>query len=49
MATAPDSLVFDDDWSDLRRYREMPDIDVAKMCRYRLERNRGQLQASETA
>jgi len=39
MATlSPDQLVVADDWSDLSRHREMPDIDHDRLHRYRLGR-----------
>ncbi len=35
---SPDSMVLQDDWSDLRRYREIPEIDFSRLHSYRLER-----------
>lgn len=49
MATAPDSLVFNDDWSDLRRYRPLPEIDTDRMLAYRLERIRNELRGVDAA
>ncbi|MBT1516783.1 Xaa-Pro peptidase family protein [Bradyrhizobium sp. SRL28] len=39
----PDHLVAADLWSDLRRYRDMPEIDMARLYAYRLGRLRGAL------
>jgi len=45
MATStPDQMVAADDWSDLRRIREMPEIDFARMYAYRMGRLRACLQ-----
>jgi Xaa-Pro aminopeptidase len=43
MSPSVDSLVFDDDWSDLTRTRQKPLIDVERMFEYRRERLREQL------
>ena len=43
MSSSVDSLVFDDDWSDLTRTRQKPLIDVERMFEYRRERLREQL------
>ena len=48
-ANPVDRLVFDDDWSDLRRFAEMPEIDYERMSRYRVERIREQLRAHDAA
>ena len=37
-ATSVDKLVLDDDWSDLTRFQEMPQIDLERMSRYRMAR-----------
>ncbi|MHB0791042.1 M24 family metallopeptidase [Bradyrhizobium sp. 5.13L] len=39
----PDQLVAADVWSDLRKYKEMPDIDMERLYAYRIERLRGAL------
>ena len=36
--SSPDSMVLQDDWSDLRRYREIPEIDFDRLHTYRMER-----------
>lgn len=45
--TSPDTAVARDDWSDLRRFRPLPDIDHDRMCRYRMSRLRAQMAARE--
>jgi Xaa-Pro aminopeptidase len=42
-AKSTDDLVFDDDWSDLSRIRDKPQINSARMYEYRRERLREQL------
>ena len=44
-----DRLVFDDDWSDLTRFQEMPQIDLERMSRYRMDRLKQQLQLHDAA
>jgi Xaa-Pro aminopeptidase len=44
-----DKLVFDDDWSDLTRFQEMPQIDLERMSRYRMARLKQQLQLHDAA
>jgi hypothetical protein len=39
-ATDPDGMVLADDWSDLARFRPMPEIDHARLRGYRKERLR---------
>lgn len=39
----PDQMVTADNWSDLRRTREMPEIDFDRMHRYRMDRIRNSL------
>lgn len=39
----PDNIVYADNWSDLRSYRDMPEIDMARLYSYRLGRLRGAL------
>ena len=41
-AKSVDDLVFDDDWSDLTRIRDKPQINSARMYEYRRERLREQ-------
>lgn len=45
----PDELVAADLWSDLRAYREMPEIDMARLYAYRLERLRGAMRKAGAA
>jgi Xaa-Pro dipeptidase len=44
-----DKLVFEDNWSDLSRFQEMPEIDQGRMSAYRLGRLRQQLQLHDAA
>jgi Xaa-Pro dipeptidase len=46
-AKSTDDLVFDDDWSDLTRIRDKPQINSARMYEYRRERLREQLRLHE--
>jgi len=46
---APDRLVLQDGWSDLRRIRALPEIDRARLYRYRTDRLRQQIQAADVA
>ena len=39
----PDHLIIGEQWSDLRKYREMPDIDFERLYAYRIERLREQM------
>ena len=32
---SPDNLVIDDQWSDLRKHRELPEIDISRLYDYR--------------
>ncbi len=48
-ANSVDRLVFDDDWSDLTRLRDLPEIDFERMAAYRVERIRQQLRAHDAA
>ena len=41
----PDQMVLNDTWSDLRQYREMPEIDFDRLFAYREGRLRAQMQA----
>jgi len=44
-----DKLVFDDDWSDLTRFQDMPQIDLERMSRYRMSRLKQQLKLHDAA
>ncbi|MER8917340.1 Xaa-Pro peptidase family protein [Mesorhizobium sp. M0761] len=44
-----DEFVMDDRWSDLRKYRDMPEIDMSRLYAYRLERLRSALRRAEAA
>jgi Xaa-Pro aminopeptidase len=44
-----DKLVLDDDWSDLTRFQEMPQIDLERMSRYRMGRLKQQLELHDAA
>ena len=35
---SPDAAIFDDNWSDLRRHRDLPDFDTARLRNYRTSR-----------
>ena len=43
----PDQLIADDDWSDLRNVRELPDIDHARLHEYRMGRIKQQMELYE--
>ena len=43
LATTPDTLVAGDDWSDLRQYLELPEIDMDGLLDYRIGRLREQM------
>ena len=42
-AKHPDHLVVGEQWSDLRQYREMPEIDLERLYAYRVGRLREQM------
>ena len=42
-------MILHDDWSDLRRYREIPEIDFNKLRSYRLERIKLALREAEAS
>jgi len=44
-----DKLVLDDDWSDLTRFQQMPQIDLQRMSRYRMARLKQQLELHDAA
>ena len=48
-ANPVEHLLFADEWSDLRRLQEMPEIDFDRMMRYRVERIRQQLREHDAA
>jgi len=45
----PDAHVFHDGWSDLRQYRELPDIDMDRLFAYRTARIREQMKLNDVA
>lgn len=45
----PDGLVVNDNWSDLRQFRELPEIDHDRLNRYRTERLREQMRIADVA
>ena len=47
--SSPDSMVLQDDWSDLRRYREIPEIDFDRLHTYRMERIKSELREAEAS
>ncbi len=50
MSASPvDKLVFDDNWSDLSGFREMPQIDLERMSHYRMGRLKQQLELHDAA
>lgn len=44
-----DELVLGDDWSDLRRFRPMPDIDFQRLDRYRKARFKAVMREADVA
>ena len=48
-AVSPDRMVFEDNWSDLRRYQEMPEIDESRLHSYRMDRIKSALQQAGAA
>ena len=46
---SPDALVANDDWSDLRQFRALPEIDRDRLHRYRAQRLREQMRAADVA
>jgi Xaa-Pro aminopeptidase len=46
---SPDLLVTQDDWSDLSRFKPLPEIDMQRLYSYRLDRIRGALKEKEAA
>ena len=49
MTTNPDSLICDDDWSDLTQHRQPEPVDDERLHRWRLSRLRGQLEQTGAA
>ena len=49
MTTNPDSLICDDDWSDLTQHRQPEPVDDERLHRWRLSRLRGQLEKTGAA
>ena len=47
--SSPDSMILQDDWSDLRRYREIPEIDFDRLHTYRMERIKSALREAEAS
>ncbi len=45
----PDDLTVNDNWSDLRQYRSLPEIDHERLYRYRAGRLREQMRIAEVA
>ena len=43
MNKSPDSLVLNDNWSDLRQFRELPNIDHERLNKYRIKRLRAEI------
>ena len=48
-APSPDQLVLEGGWSDLSRYREMPEIDFERLKHYRISRLREMLKEQDAA
>ncbi len=46
---SPDTMVLNDNWSDLRQFRELPQIDHARMTAYRQGRLRDQMRQHDVA
>ena len=49
MRLSPDKMVTQDDWSDLRQFRDMPTVDFDRLHRYRTQRLREQMQERDVA
>ena len=47
--TSPDLMILQDNWSDLRRYREVPEIDFDRLRTYRMERIKSALREAEAS
>lgn len=46
---SPDLMVLEDNWSDLRQYRTIEEIDTGRMHAYRMERIRAELRQADAA
>ncbi|MGI9464940.1 MAG: M24 family metallopeptidase, partial [Aestuariivirgaceae bacterium] len=44
-----DQMVLNDDWSNLRQYREMPEIDVGRLYAWRMARIKACLKDANAA
>ena len=42
--SSPDRMVLTDDWSDLKQFRQMPEIDSDRLSRYRMARLKAEMQ-----
>ncbi|MEI9415704.1 M24 family metallopeptidase [Mesorhizobium sp. Cs1321R2N1] len=49
VSPGPDRSLLDDNWSDLRQFRQMPEIDAQRLDKYRKERLRAAMRASDVA
>ncbi len=47
--SSPDSMIVGEEWSELSRYRDMPDIDFDHLHRYRIGRIRNELKRADAA
>lgn len=45
----PDQMIFEDGWSDLRQFRDPPEIDLARLDRWRMGRLREQMALHDVA
>lgn len=45
----PDAMIAQDGWSDLRQYRDLPDIDMDRLLDYRTKRIREQMELNDVA
>lgn len=45
----PDQMIISDNWSDLRQYRALPDIDLQRLYSYRTERLNAEMQAADVS
>ena len=49
MNNSPDAMIVTDDWSDLSKYQDLPEIDFDRMHRYRLGRLQNELKRHDAA
>ena len=47
--TSPDTMVFNDDWSDLRQYKELPEVNFDRLHKYRVGRLKQSLKNTQAA